>query len=142
MAESPRSRPAWGLVVAVALSALWFAFLWPVSDGPLWQQIIWTALRATVDVAAFTVFPVVLVMSLLKSRAQRQREFEALGDDNTVVGDPDGPRKLHEYLSAVTSTEARIGLLQRSEPWPGDAPPEPGQEISSRTAQDLGTNLK
>lgn len=58
-----------------------------------------------------------------KLRRQREVEFAALGDDNTVTADPEGERKTHEYLTAITSTEARIGLLQRSEPWPGDKPP-------------------
>jgi hypothetical protein len=44
-----------------------------------------------------------------------------LGDDNVVKSDPDGERKLHEYLTAIGSTEARIGLLQRSDPY---IPPE------------------
>jgi hypothetical protein len=41
-----------------------------------------------------------------------------------VTADPEGERKTHEYLTAITSTEARIGLLQRSQPWPGK-PSEP-----------------
>lgn len=60
----------------------------------------------------------VIHLGIRKLRAQRQVETEALGDDNTVTADPDGPRKTHEYLTAITSVEARIGLLQRSEPWP------------------------
>jgi len=65
-------------------------------------------------------FPYAIVyLGLRKLREQRQREFAALGDDNTVTADPEGERKTHEYLTAITSTEARIGLLQRSQPWPG-----------------------
>ncbi|MCB9935354.1 MAG: hypothetical protein H6840_06655 [Planctomycetes bacterium] len=59
----------------------------------------------------------------LRLRDQKRDELAALPDDNTV-GDPDGQRKLHEYLTAINSTEARIGLLQRSEPWLGESPPD------------------
>jgi hypothetical protein len=66
----------------------------------------------------------VVYLGWLKLRDQQDREVQALGDDNTVTADPEGPRKLHEYLTAITSMEARIGLLQRSEPYPGDPPPQ------------------
>jgi hypothetical protein len=48
---------------------------------------------------------------------QDKLELASMPDDN-VVGDPEaGERKLHDYLTAISSTEARIGLLQRSDPY-------------------------
>lgn len=61
----------------------------------------------------------IVVLGMAKVREQRREAMEALGDENIVQSDPDGHRKLHEYLSAINSTEARIGLLQRSDPYPG-----------------------
>jgi hypothetical protein len=78
---------------------------------------------------AFWFFPVYIVIALMKLRDQKRFELEELGDANEVKDDPEGERKLHEYLTAITSTEARIGLLQRSEPWPG--PELPQQKKSS-----------
>ena len=63
----------------------------------------------------------VVVLGLAKLFEQRKEAIDALGDDNTVNSDPDGERKLHDYLTAISSTEARIGLLQRSAPY---VPPE------------------
>lgn len=69
----------------------------------------------------FWVYPVFFIVGLIKLRDQKRYELEELGDENKVYDDPDGERKLHDYLTAITSTEARIGLLQRSDPWPGPA---------------------
>lgn len=64
----------------------------------------------------------VLHLGIRKMREQRLRDFHALGDENTVTADPEGARKTHEFITALASTEARIGLLQRSEPYAGDKP--------------------
>ena len=122
MAHEKRKRLIWGSALATALSVALFSFYWPIVEGPNWYKIAATAFSAIAQGCLVTAFPVVLAMGALKLREQRRRDFHALGDDNTVVADPDGPRKLHEYLTAINSTEARIGLLQRSEPWPGDKP--------------------
>lgn len=63
----------------------------------------------------------VVILGISKIREQRREDLEALGDENVVHADPDGERKLHDYLTATTSLEARIGLLQRSDPY---IPPE------------------
>lgn len=78
---------------------------------------------ASVLVLLAAVAPWLFVYLAWKKLRRQRREIEAMPDDNTVVGDPDGARKTHQYLTAMTSTEARIGLLQRSDPWPGDKPP-------------------
>lgn len=62
-----------------------------------------------------------IVLGITKIREQRREDLEALGDENVVHADPEGERKLHDYLTATTSLEARIGLLQRSDPY---IPPE------------------
>jgi hypothetical protein len=68
----------------------------------------------------------IVVLGLTKIREQRREAIEALGIQNVVNSDPEGERKLHDYLTAITSTEARIGLLQRSDPYipPEQRPPE------------------
>lgn len=107
------------MVVGAVFSMAWRLVDYRPSD-PL------DALFAATCGAMFGIFAIlplgVFHLGLVKAREQRQRAIAALGDDNTVTADPDGPRKLHEYLSAITSTEARIGLLQRSEPYSGDKP--------------------
>jgi hypothetical protein len=77
----------------------------------------------------------------------RRQEFEELADDNTV-GDPEaGERKLNEYLSAITSMEARIGMLQRSAPYipPEKRPPPdmepPRHKLTTRGRKLVGTVL-
>ncbi len=80
-------------------------------------------LIASIVVMLCAIAPWLFVYLAWKKMQRQRREIEALPDDNTVIGDPDGARKTHEYLTAITSTEARIGLLQRSDPWPGDQPP-------------------
>ena len=59
----------------------------------------------------------IVVLGLAKLFEQRKEVLDELGDENVVHEDPDGERKLHEYLTAITSVEARIGLLQRSTPY-------------------------
>jgi hypothetical protein len=63
----------------------------------------------------------IVVLGMAKLTEQRREEIDALGDENTVRSDPDGERKLHDYLTAISSMEARIGMLQRSDPY---VPPE------------------
>lgn len=47
----------------------------------------------------------------------RKHELEALPDDNTV-GDPEaGERKYQEWLSAMNSSEAFLGMIPRSAPY-------------------------
>lgn len=77
------------------------------------------AIAAGVVACAVPLFFVFMGWRAIKRQRLSQQR---LSDDNTVTADPEGPRKLHEYLTAITSTEARIGLLQRSEPYPGDKP--------------------
>lgn len=79
------------------------------------------------DLAALAAVPVFLLVALWRLRRRRTAEYEALGDENSVLDDPEGVRKTHEYLTAVTSMEARIGLLQRSQPYAGDQPPSPSR---------------
>lgn len=109
---------------AGVLLSLPFAF--SGTDNPLHNVVAFLA--TLVGGALFGLFTfffpyAIIYLGLRKLREQRKAEFESLGDDNTVTADPEGERKTHEYLTAITSTEARIGLLQRSEPWPGDKPP-------------------
>lgn len=109
---------ALALVLGVALVPLYLLF---VPQGPLWVRlVIALGLSYTMLVVPFG-FPIVLVMGLMKLREQRRHEMDELGDENVVMSHPDGERKLHDYLTAITSTEARIGLLQRSAPY---IPPE------------------
>jgi len=82
--------------------------------------LLWVGLG--VILGALQLFPYAfIVLGFAKLREQKRESLEALGDENKVRADPDGERKLHDYLTAITSTEARIGLLQRSTPW---IPPE------------------
>ena len=68
----------------------------------------------------------ILVLGIAKLFEQKKEVLDELGDENSVKFDPDGERKLHDYLTAINSTEARIGLLQRSAPYvpPEERPPE------------------
>ena len=118
------------LVVGLALTMMFWAIgslFYLFSAGvpknpPMLELLLYWVLAFLVGyfgVFFFWIFPVFFVVAIMKLRDQKRFEFEELGDDNEVNADPEGQRKLHEYLTAINSTEARIGLLQRSEPWPG-----------------------
>ena len=88
----------------------------------------------------------VVVLGIAKIREQRREDMEALGDENVVHADPEGERKLHDYLTAMTSLEARIGLVQRSDPYvpPDQRPPEsakPPRATLSKTGWGLLSGL-
>lgn len=87
------------------------------------MDILIALFLALISIAITFAIPIAFIVLGARRLQQRKAEFEALGDDNTVTADPEGERKTHEYLTAITSTEARIGLLQRSDPWPGEKPP-------------------
>lgn len=110
-----------------AISTGFFLLIWDIGRDPglLSYALHWVLafLAGYCLVFVFWFFPVFVVVAVMKLRDQKRIELEELGDENKVFADPDGQRKLHEYLTAINSTEARIGLLQRSEPWPGEAPP-------------------
>lgn len=108
---------ATALVIGVALVPMHFAMF----DGPIWLRVLLAIGAAYGWMFGLFVFPIVLLMGIDKLREQRQAELEALGDENVVLSDPNGERKLHDYLTAITSMEARIGMLQRSAPY---IPPE------------------
>ncbi|MBZ0134775.1 MAG: hypothetical protein K8I27_00210 [Planctomycetes bacterium] len=106
----------------------------------LW--VVYVLLTALVTVAVGWFFPVYVVVGLMKLRDQRREELQALGDENVVHADPDGERKLHDYLTATTSMEARIGMLQRSDPYipPEQRPPE-GTKPPRAFLSKLGWNI-
>jgi hypothetical protein len=92
------------------------------------------------------VFYSVFALGWLRIR-DRRGELEQFDDSNTV-GDPEsGERKLHDYLTAITSMEARIGLLQRSAPYvlPEKRPPPemkpPRHRLTPRGRNLVGTAL-
>ena len=88
----------------------------------------------------------VVVLGWLRIRDEAG-EANAFADDNTV-GDPEaGERKLHDYLTAITSMEARIGMLQRSAPYtppdqrlPADAQP-PRASLTTQGRRLVGSVL-
>lgn len=89
----------------------WLLFGRPPAD---WFEFAAQALGAAMGVFVEVLFPIgYLILGLRKLRAQR-RAAEAL-DAAHPAPDPDGERKTRELIDAVTSTEARIGLLQRSD---------------------------
>jgi hypothetical protein len=87
------------------------------------------------------VFYSVLALGWLRIRDRRE-ELEQFDDSNTV-GDPEsGERKLHDYLTAITSMEARIGLLQRSAPYiPPEKRPPPDMKPPRHKLTPRGRNL-
>jgi hypothetical protein len=95
------------------------------AGGLLLGGLLWLGLAFMLAMLLFTPYAV-MVLGVLKIREQRASGAEALGDENAVKSDPDGERKLHDYLTAIGSMEARIGLLQRSAPYvpPEQRPPE------------------
>jgi uncharacterized membrane protein len=112
-----RNRLLWtfiGLLVLVEVVVV-LAF----STGSMGTRLLWALMGAVWTAAVGYVFLFVLVAGIQKLVRQRKVEFHELEDENVVNYDPDGERKLHEYLTAITSTEARIGLIQTSEPWRG-----------------------
>jgi hypothetical protein len=112
-------RFLWLLALSCLLGLLFFAATSP--RGVVETVIVFVGSQLGGFATVFLPYGIVY-LGWRRLHDQRGAEFEALGDDNTVTADPEGPRKLHEYLTAITSTEARIGLLQRSEPYPGDPP--------------------
>lgn len=125
MRKSARKRLVTG-VVLVAVLALWAttSFGYSVVIEPFGDGMVAQMVRAPVVLLAglFTAlfvwfFPIYVVIGAMKLRDQRREEIDALGDDNVVNADPDGERKLHQYLTAMTSMEARIGMLQQPDPW-------------------------
>jgi hypothetical protein len=93
-------------------------------------------------VMLFWIFPIVLVLGVMKLRDQKRFELEQLGDENKVLSDEDGERKLHQYLTAITSVEARIGLVQQPDPWPGSLEPRPAaprMRFTQATRRTVGT---
>ena len=92
-----------------------------VSVSWVFAIVLWLCAGFIAAMAQFFLPYAITVLGIAKLRDQRREELEALGDENVVHADPEGERKLHEYLTAMTSMEARIGLLQRSDPY---IPPE------------------
>ncbi len=109
---------------AIALALIPLHLPW--FGGPFWLRLLLAIGLSYCEMITLFGFYVVFVMGLMKLRDQRKYEFDTLGDDNVVKADPDGERKLHDFLTAVTSMEARIGLIQRSAPYmPADRRPPP-----------------
>jgi hypothetical protein len=109
-----------GMIVAAIVAVLSLVVMTTVS----FDYIETGYANAVTGSALFTLFVAFCIFVFLagreKIKRQQEVEINRLGDDNTVQYDPDGERKLHEYLTAVTSTEARIGLIQTSSPWHKD----------------------
>lgn len=104
--------------------------------------VLWLCVGFIIAMVQFFLPYAIIVLGVAKLREQRREELEALGDENVVHADPDGERKLHEYLTAMTSMEARIGLLQRSDPYipPEQRAPEgtkPPRAFMSKTGWSL-----
>jgi hypothetical protein len=104
--------------------------------------LLWIGFGALLGMVQWFMPYAIIVLGLAKLFEQKKEALEALGDDNVVKSDPDGERKLHEYLTAIGSTEARIGLLQRSDPYipPEHRAPE-GVKPPRVTLSRLGWNL-
>jgi len=117
-AKPAASKAKWHLLVAAVIVTA--AVIGGLALDYPWLNVVYFVAATILSYAFFAAFYYVLVAGMLKIRHQRKVEFEQLPDDNTVEDHPDGERKLHEYLTAITSTEARIGLIQTSQPWPGD----------------------
>lgn len=105
-----------------ALQAFDLGFHGLVGEVVTWTMVL---LAGLMIVMGIWVFPIVLVLGIMKLRDQKRIELEQLGDENKVLSDEDGERKLHQYLTAITSVEARIGLVQQPDPWPGSLEPRP-----------------
>ena len=127
------------------ITSLFYASTIDSFEGGFIAQMFWVVIvvyagLCTVGVGWF--FPVYVVVGLMKLREQRREELDALGDENVVQGDPDGERKLHDYLTAVTSMEARIGLLQQPAPYipPDERAPE-GTKPPRAFLSKLGWNI-
>lgn len=83
-----------------------------------------------------------IALGWLRLGDYRRDELAALPDDNTV-GDPEaGERKYQEWLSAVNSTEAFLGMVPRSAPYvpPEQRPPEGARPPRTRLSR-LGMAL-
>jgi hypothetical protein len=111
--------PAHWVFLALALLATGIVIIILVLDGIFGLRLLWNVWTAAAAYAFLVLLLFVLVRGLRKVIRQRNLDIHELDDENVVNFDPDGERKLHEYLTAITSTEARIGLIQTSEPWPG-----------------------
>ncbi len=93
-------------------------------SGLLISTLLFVSMAVVIAFFLLAVYGVVVLGWLrIRDDAVEANDF---ADDNTV-GDPEaGERKLHDYLTAITSMEARIGLLQRSAPYtPPDKRPPP-----------------
>lgn len=127
MKKSTQNRLRVGAALALVFWIISSTFYWfaigPGSEGlgAFAVRVALVLLAGLSSVLVFWVFPIYMVIALMKLRDQRRHAIEELGDDNVVLADPEGERKLHDYLTALTSLEARIGLVQQPDPW---VPPE------------------
>jgi hypothetical protein len=130
MNREPANRAAAiGLTICLALGALSVVFIGLLAGaikvlerGNLIEIGLMLLLGALLAVllGAFTFF---LPYGFLYFGIRRLRQMKGaeLPDDNTV-GDPEeGEKKFHQWLTAVNSFEAYIGMVPRSEPY---VPPE------------------
>lgn len=115
-----KKRSNWPVLALLACSLAIGAVLAggaPLRQGKLpgdWLEFAAASLGAALGVFLFVLFPWgFLVLGLRKLRAQKRAAEEL--DAHQPAPDPDGARKTREMIDAITSTEARIGLLQRSD---------------------------
>jgi uncharacterized membrane protein len=140
------------LVLGFACSGLFYlglgAFKADGVSGLLGDIVAVILFVCTAVTLAFFVFVFYSVYALGWMRIRDRREELDQFDDSNTVGDPEiGERKLHDYLTAITSMEARIGMLQRSAPYipPEKRPPPdmepPRHKLTTRGRKLVGTVL-
>ena len=140
--ETSRFRTA--MVICLVIGELQAFFLAGVSGNlsesglALVVSVFFTLLLGVILGVGACFFPfAIVVLGLQKLFEQRVEVLDELGSENVVHEDPDGERKLHEYLSAITSMEARIGLLQQSTPYipPEERAPESAKSPRARLSR-------